>query len=258
MEQGGGRQLDVLKYLLCAAAAVIGVALLRLSRRERGDMRLLDAASPSPRDGERIAVCGVVEPEGEPLTSPVRNKAAVLYHFAVYHMERRRRSLIEVLDFAGYGAMPFRVSGVRLASFPTLHEFDVKGIHSEEARERMTEYLRFGRLEQGEGSRNASLSVPEPDMWDGRSRVTRTFKHDAGRPMDQCRFHETVVPPGEKVCAIGVWSASQNALTDPWLYRGTREHVRETLSVSVGCGRVIGVLLLLGAIALAAYFAGLF
>lgn len=242
--------------------ALIGFGLLRLSRRERGDARLLDAPVASPRDGQRIAVCGEIEPEGEPFQSPVRDKPAVLYHFKVYHLESRPSSdaRSEVVDFAGYGAMPFRVAGVALSSFPILHEFDVTGIASDAARTRMKEHLRFARLEPMERGRIEWLSVPEPGMWDSRSRVVRTFTRGEGRPIEQCRFNETVVTPGEKVCAIGIWSSAQNALVavkgqDLWLYRGTREHVRETLAVSVGCGRVLGVLLIAGAIAAAAYLA---
>ena len=259
MEQGGGRQLDVLKWLLVAGLFAIGVALLRLSRRERRDARLLDHPVPSPRDGQRIAVCGTIEPEGEPLTSPVRDKPAVLYHFSVYHLESRRDAgIADVVDFAGYGAMPFRVAGVAIASFPILHDFDVKGIDSDEVRSRMKDFIRFAPLEHKERGKIEWLSVPEPGMWDGHSRVTRAFTRGESRPVETWRFNETVVSPDEKVCAIGVWSKSENALTEPWLYRGTKETVRETLATSVGCGRVVGVLLIAGAIALAAYLVGLF
>ena len=205
-------------------------------------------------------MCGEIEPEGEPFDSPVRNKAAVLYHFSVYHMESRPNSNArsEVVDFAGYGAMPFRVGGVSLGSFPTLYDFDVRGIDRDDSRERMKDFLRFARLEGKERGKIEWIQIPEPDMWDGRSRVTRTFTRGESRPVEQWRFNETVVAPGDKACAIGVWSASRNALMDPWLYRGTRETVKEILGTSVGCGRVLGFLLIVGAIALAAYFAGLF
>ena len=59
--------------------AAIGIGLIRVSRRERADMKLVEWSDrmTAPRDGARIAVCGVIEAEGESFESPVRRRPAV-------------------------------------------------------------------------------------------------------------------------------------------------------------------------------------
>ena len=251
-----------------ALVAAIGIGLIRVSRRERADMKLVEWSDrmTAPRDGARIAVCGVIEAEGETFESPVRRRPAVLYHYTVLHSESSRGTTKDVVDAAGYGATPLRIAGspltVRLGGFPVLNGFEEKYITSSAARENAGEYLRIASFEE---MRKGEIEwVPQmDDMWDGVSRVVRDFKRGSGRPIEQCRFHEGSVSPGDRVCAIGVWSARQNALVpakgqELWLHRGTRETVHEALSSSVGCGRVLGILLVAASIAAALYLAGVF
>lgn len=253
-----------------AAVAATGIGMIRLSGRERSDMRLVEQSDRvvSPRDGERIAVCGVIEADGEPLQSPVRNNSSVLYHFSVFHLESSTTSEAsdEVVDFAGFGATPARVTGpsftARLGGFPTLYGFDEKFIDSPNARENAREYLRFATFEEMTKGTIEWIHIMD-HMWDGRSEVVRDFRKGEARPIDQWKFNETSVAPGERVCVIGSWSAEKGALVaggglDLWLYRGTKDAVLEILSSSVGCGRLVGILMTAGSIATALFLAGVF
>ena len=140
-----------------AAVAATGIGLIRLSGRERADMKLVDRSDGQTalRDGTRIAVCGVIEPAGELLESPVWKRPAVLYHFAVLHSEQSSPgvsdTLKDVVDFAGYGATPARVVGptrsAGLGGFPVLYEFESKYIDADAARHNMRDYLRQARIQ---------------------------------------------------------------------------------------------------------------
>lgn len=266
MEQGGGRQLDVLKYLFCFLVALAGFGLLRVSRRERAYIKLIDRPVTSPRDGQRVAVCGTLEAGGEPLQSPVRHYPCVLYHYTVLHYERWQtgtKSRKEVVDYAGYGATPCHVEGphfrASLGAFPRLHDFGEKYFSSDASRSNMKEYLAFTKFAEMKRGEIEWLDVSD-DLWAGGATVTRDFRSGSSRPIEECQFHETAVRPGERVCAIGIWSSERNALVATkeqalWVYRGRPETVREVLSSSVGCGSFLGFLMLTGGIAGIIYLA---
>ena len=259
-------------WSLCLAfLAATGIGLIRLSRRELADMKLVQRSDEvtSPRDGERVAVCGVIETDEEPLPSPVRRRPSVLYHYSIVHSEPGGPTSDvrkDITDFAGYGAVPSSVRGprfsARLGDFPTLHDFGTTAIQTEAAPDNVREWIRWARFEPSPRGTIEWVHVGE-DLWDGRSRLVRDFRLTGGHPVDRCRFNETSVSPGDRVCAVGFWSAERNALVagkgQPlWLYRGTKETVREVLSSSVGCGRFLGMAMIAGAVAGALYLAGLF
>ncbi len=250
-----------------AAIGATGIGMIRLSGRERRDMKLVEQSDrvTSPRDGERVAICGTLEADGEPFASPVRGRPALLYLYTVLHYERfspsSRAGRKDVVDYAGYGASPARIEGAkfsaRLGGFPNLHDFGEKYILSSEARERVKEHLRFARFEEKRLGHIEWIEVMD-DMWDGRERTARDFRQGSGRPLEDCVFHETSVPPGQKACAIGIWSAAEKALIATkeqglWVYRGEKETVREVLATSVGCGRFLGMLMIVGSIGAAIF-----
>ena len=253
-----------------AAVAATGIGLIRLSGRERADLRLVRQSGEiaSPRDGQRIAVCGVIQAEAENLVSPVWKRPSVLYHFTVLHSESVSPGVgggsKDVVDVAGYGAIPVHIEGprltVRLGGFPILYGFEDKYIDSPAARANVSESLRSMQFEELQKGEIEWVPLMD-DMWDGRAPVIRNFRRGEGRPIEQCRFHEATVAPGDRVCAIGVWSAAQSALMaaadqELWLYRGSKETVQETLASSVGCGRVLGVLMIVGSVVAGVWVAG--
>ena len=246
-----------------AAVIATGIGLIRMSRRERADLQLLNRSDGlgTPIDGERVAFCGKIETEFEPVLSPVRKAPSVLYHYEVYHHASASPGAgggtKTVIDFAGWGAAPFRIvragESIRLGSFPHFYGFDERRITSETARNNLSEYFRSATLVERAPGKIEWVHLEE-DMWDGRSRIRKDFRQGEGRPIDKWWMNESAVTPGEPVCAIGVWSAQRGALVDAgdekelWLYRGTKDQVRQTVQTSVGCGRVLGFILIAGSV----------
>jgi hypothetical protein len=258
--------------LACAFGVATGIGMLRLSGREHADMKRIQRSSwnDAPRDGERVAFCGIIEADDEPIESPVRKRPCVLYHFAVLHRERWSVSVgggtKEVTDFAGYGATPCRVIGtsgsVRLHGFPTLHGFEERSISSVSARENVREFLRGLRFEERKRGEVEWIYFGE-DLWDGRTKTERNFRAPGASLHERAIFSEASVGESDRVCVVGKWSESEKAVVaandqELWLYRGEPETVRETLSSSVGCGRFVGIALMLAGAGTALYVGGWF
>jgi hypothetical protein len=254
--------------IVFGAAMSIAIGTLRLGATARRDRRLVEQAHAlrSPRHGEVIAVCGTIEPEGEPMMAPIGGQPSVAYLYSAYHKvlstAGRRRDYKRVVDYAGYGIAPARVCGsnftARLGGFPHLHDFGGE-IRATEARTRIAEYLRFAKFDPvPEGEMIEWVSLMEKD-WDGRGGARRRdFRRQAGYDPSSCTLTEESVPPGAKACAIGVWSSARNALVagndqDLWLYEGSPEKVRDVLKTSSGCSVVIASLLIAGSLATAIY-----
>ena len=258
--------------LACAFGAATGIGMLRLSGRERADMKLIRRSSwnDAPGDGERVAFCGIIEADDEPMESPVRKRPCVLYHFAVLHLGRWSVSVgggtKEVTDFAGYGVTPCRVIGtsgsVRLGGFPTLYGFEEKSISSDSARQNVREFLRGLRFEELARGDIEWVPIGE-ELWDGRTKTVRNFRAPGADLHDRAIFNEASVGESDRVCVVGRWSERERAVVtskdqELWLYRGDPETVREILSSSVGCGRFLGLVLILASVGTALYVGGFF
>lgn len=244
----------ILWALGLAAAASTAIGILRFSALAVRHRRLV-LKPGSLEDGRVAAVCGVLEPLGEPLRTPVLGRPAVVYHYSAWHYVSSisKSSPNERVDYAGYGATPAVIRGTRLGAFPTLEGIGEKNLESDAARQ----FLRAARFDElPKGEMIEYVWVIE-NMWDGRERVAKNFRRGDGHDLDQCRFNEHSIAPGTEVCAVGIWSAAHEALIsgkdqDLTLYEGAPEKVAETLSGSTGCG-VFGGVLVLAAVAVALY-----
>jgi hypothetical protein len=255
--------------IVLGTAMSIAIGTLRLGAIARRDRRLVERADSAraPRDGEVVAVCGTVQAEVEPLRGPVSGQPSVAYLYSAYHLVlsriQRRRNYKRVVDYAGFGIVPALVRGpnftARLGGFPHLHDFGGE-LQSEEEKSRAAEYLRFAKFDAiPPGEMIEWVSLMEKN-WDGRGRERRRdFRREAGFDPSNCTLTEDRVPPGARVCAIGVWSARRSALIgtegqELWLYEGPPEKVLGVLKTSSGCSIVLAVLLIAGAIATALHF----
>lgn len=196
-----GIRQSILWSLGLGAAMAIASGSFRQWAIARRHAQLIQDASGlvSPSDGQIVAVCGVIEADGTPLTSPVYGEDVVAYQYMLYHRESRRSaqrgsSWRRVVDYAGFGAVPASVKGpyfsARLGQFPTLHGFG----------EGMSDLMNTVREVREQQAAGASLSdvaalaraAGDSEKEHDRARLQRVSRHLAATVFDP-------VPPGEMI-----------------------------------------------------------
>jgi hypothetical protein len=88
-----------------------------------------------PRDGQRAAISGRIEPLGDSILAPLSGRACVIYEYEISRRDYRQNSEGEteshdVVDFAGIGMVPCLVRGdtraVELHGFPTMTNIETE------------------------------------------------------------------------------------------------------------------------------------
>src|SRR4051812_8757219 len=77
---------DWIGAALVSFFAALGIGAVRKWRFERRDARLAARPEGPPRDGERVAIAGTIEPIGEPLVAPLSGQACVAYDYSISHI----------------------------------------------------------------------------------------------------------------------------------------------------------------------------
>ena len=251
---------------IAVIAAGIGAALLIYSVVARRDLQLLKRAGhvSSPREGQRIAVCGKLEIVGEPLLSPIRQRESAFYYWNAYHLEPSvtSDSPDPKVDYAGYGAVPAAIRGPNftapLGVFPHVENVPERDIDTPLALANAREFVRFATfsaLPQGEMIEYVPIIER---MWDGKAPATRNFRRGAGHDLKSCKFSELSVAPGAEVCAVGIWSGGVLIGTPRrglMLHEGSPETVRERFSSGAGCAMFFGIVLLAVSLASSVFLA---
>lgn len=136
-------RLAIRPAVLWSIALGIAMAIASGSLRQWGiarrNRRLVEHAPGlvERRDGQRVAVCGTIESQGETLRSPIYDEECVAYQYTMYHQvysgsrvttsAARKASYKRVVDYAGFGAVPATIQGpyfkTPLGRFPILHDF---------------------------------------------------------------------------------------------------------------------------------------
>ena len=251
-------------------AVNIAIGTVRIAAASNRHRALLASAADrtSANDGELVVIAGSIESADEPLQSPVRREACVLFEFSAFHRARRKhhKEMSDIVDYAGYGISAPLIRGPRftapLASFPYLHGFERAEIRSGDAIDAAAEHLRFTPVtDPPQGEQLEHIAVWER-KWEGSPRrIIRTFRTPEKYDLAKCTLREHIVPVGANVCAIGIWSSAKNAIVttpeqDLTLYSGTADQVRETLKGSSGCGLFFAALLILGVAVALIYLLG--
>ena len=213
--------------LLTALFACVALALLLgIARpfRERAALRS-GLAGHRPADGERACIVGTIEAatRGEELRAPFSGVESLAHRYEIYEMRRIGKSSSKVPYSEGVALIPSVVTApsgtYRLLAVPT---FDFAGEHVEPGKAlfHWTEYAKTAPFEAD--PKKPSIEKEWTDD-DGRYRCEKRWPMPADVPIETCRFHETLVRPGDRVYLVGRFSESRGGIVpDPNWARDTR------------------------------------
>ncbi|HSP17212.1 MAG TPA: hypothetical protein VLV78_20890 [Thermoanaerobaculia bacterium] len=213
----------------------IAIAAWLTSRRRLADARLLQNTlrGEVPRDGQRIALAGTIEPEGETLRTPFGVVPCVLYSYEIYRMVQSRSSsssststTTRVTDFSGVALAPsvIRTSNGRFAicGFPYL---------TDPVRESGREPARLANardyIARSEFARTIPFAGELAALDHAMMTTARSLRFDwqmtDGDRIGEATLQEEYVPPSTRMCALGVYSAADKGLVPG---RGAEERIR--------------------------------
>ena len=242
---------DWIGALIASFSIALGIGALRKARLERGDAALIARPEGPPRDGERVAIAGTLEPIDAVLKAPLSGGECVLYDYEISHIpelsplvggdpKNRTSKPSPHIDHSGMAMAPLVIrSGlreVRLLAFPGIEGFPW-GKRDDGTLERARGYIAATKFEE-----QSILDLPEQlaRIMDDRSGCLRVdWKSGTHEPREDSRFEERRVLRGAKACVIGLYSAKDNGIVPQdnvggvRLIRGTRE---EALSFMRGKG----------------------
>jgi hypothetical protein len=248
-----------------AAIVSFGIALaiggLRKARLERRDAAIAARPEGPPRDGERVAIAGTIEPTGEPLRAPLSGLDCVLYDYSISHVPKlppligkpanQSSQPSPVVDHSGMAMAPSIIrSGVRevrLLAFPGIEGFPGSAL-AEGTVERARSYIAATKFKE-QSALNAARQVAK--VIEDRSGSLRVdWKMGSHEELENSSFEERVVPVGAKACVVGLYSEKDNAIVPQAdtggvrLVRGSREEALEFLR-DKGSGSLIAAALFL-------------
>ncbi|HEX2121997.1 MAG TPA: hypothetical protein VHL59_10185, partial [Thermoanaerobaculia bacterium] len=226
-------------------------------RERHAEVRLIrkGVGATRPEDGEKIAVCGAIGSSIDLLESPLTKRRCVAYEYKVLYAGNEQTALCE-----GFALTPATINGIRLLAAPDL-AFKEEQYGAKQHRENLREYVAKTSFLVHEGihfKRELAhfKSVLADD--DGRIRydIRREKTEDIAGKLDNSAMWEKVLLPGEKVCAIGRYSAARGGLVpDPTaimhpvkIVKGDAEEVirdlkkRDKTDVFLSCGCLLPVL----------------
>jgi len=231
---------DWIGAALVSFFVALGIGGVRKGRLERRDASIVARPEGPPKDGERVAVAGTIEPTGEPLRAPLSGRPCVVYDYSISHIPELPALIGKpanqssrpspVIDRSGMALAPSIIrSGlreVRLLAFPGMEGFPSSALKDGKV-ERAREYI-------------AATPFTEQSIFNFAGQVTRLIEDRSGslrvdwkmtshEDLEDSRFEERVVPVGAKACVVGLYSAKENAIVPRAgvggvrLIRGTRE-----------------------------------
>jgi hypothetical protein len=238
----------------------LGVGALRKARFARRDARLAARPEGPPKDGERVAIAGTIEPTGELLRAPLSGQPCVVYDYMISHIpdlsildDGQRKDQTSrpspVVDRSGMALAPSIIRSnlreVRLLAYPGLEDFP------------------YSTLDDGKLGRArdyiAATPFTEQSVLNATEQVTKIIEDRSGNlrvdwkmtsheVLETSRFEERIVPPGAKACVVGLYSARENGIVPQAgvggvrLIRGTRQEALESLRGSGVAGLIFAAL----------------
>jgi Ankyrin repeats (3 copies) len=245
---------DWIGALIASFFITLGIGGLRKARLERRDTDLIAKPEGPPKDGERVAIAGTLEPLDAVLTAPLSGAQCVLYDYEISHIpelpmllgqsKTNSRRPSPVIDRSGMAMAPVVIRSnlrqVRLLAFPGIERFG-KSELGDGTRERARAYIAATKFEE-QSILGATGQVAR--VLDDRSGCLRVdWKSTSHDDLENSSFAERRVDAGAKVCVIGLYSAKDNAIVPQAdvggtkLIKGTREEalsfMRDTRTGSI-------------------------
>jgi len=158
----------------------------------------------TPRDGEIVAAIGRIVPLGDTLYSPFQRVPCVAYKYRA----RVQGNKTMRTDFDGYALTPSMIDGphgaVKLLAWPEL-DVPEKYCNTPELRQNALDYVA-----------KTPFTIPQTFRPDLTTSPGVRFDHQtaaADATLQRASLFEAVLRPGEEVCALGYYSATEGGLT---------------------------------------------
>lgn len=247
--------------LIAGIFAWLGLAYILGAIFNKGeDARLIRKAMEGgrPEDGEKVAVIGSVSSGFETHEAPISRRRAVAYEYKVLPEGRQQAGV-----FDGFALAPMSIEGprgsIRILAAPDL-AFPHDTLNEPQHRRALDEYIARTQWTEHAGvDIQRELAHLKTVLADDDGRIRYDIRRDMAPSDDLARMtiREKVIAPGEKVVAIGHYSATRGGLvphTDAIVHsvrilKGDADEVlRGTRSsgvgnVLLGCGCLTPVLL---------------
>ena len=194
----------------------LGIGALRQSRIDRMDTALLERAEGAPRDGERVAVAGTLEPIDSPLQAPFSGQQCVAYEYIVRHSVPSRNTNGQptvVQDRMGIALAPCVIKSnlreINLLACPVISDFP----QTDADRARASAYFEATPADDQSYGRVLLNWNESAHLFDDRTGgVRRDWILTHHNDLENSSLIERIVPVGDKVCIIGNYSAEKNAI----------------------------------------------
>jgi hypothetical protein len=194
-------------------------ALSRLKRRE------------PPKDGRLEAASGPIRPVGAPLVGPLSGRPCVTYEYTIKPQQQG------AAEYAGIAMTPCVIESargpMRVLGWPTLEDFPQARSATDRARGEA--YLRSTEFEELRITKLFGLFADAVADDDGQLR--RDLRASgAGPDLAHKHLEEKLVPPGEIVTLLGLWSDAKQGFTPGGaampnrLYPGPAEVIEKKLA----------------------------
>jgi hypothetical protein len=247
--------------LVGGVVTFLGLSLLNNARFSFRDLRVVRRSltgARRPADGEVAAAVGTLHPIGAPLKAPFSGRDCVLYDYEMTGPGRSSENASNVI--AGFALTPsvIRTSmlgDMKLLGYPNLDGFAKEEIEDPAARDRARAYIAATTFQDMRGLNVAKMYSELKDfMTDDDGAVRKDWRMEADLdPGEERVLNELVVPVGEQVSVVGIYSAARHGLVPDVAKRGSVNRmtrgdagtVTGALRVKV-VGAIVGGLLLIG------------
>jgi hypothetical protein len=189
-----------------AMSFLVGVA--RLAR----EMSALhhNLSGKRPTDGKRAVIAGTIDASGLKLRSPLSGTDCVAFKYAIFRtisVRRRHRRLY----YEGIGLTPSVITTnagtFRLLAVPAFE--GEEGVETETSLRNWAEHVATAPFES-----EPSRRILEKQWTDDDGAYRCEIRHPAAGeiPLAECGFRESLIRPGDKVYAVGLYSESRGGL----------------------------------------------
>ena len=175
-----------------------------------------------PRDGEKMAAIGRIEPVSSALAAPLSKTACVAYKYEIYTGSGDDRTV----HYDGFAMTPSMIQtqqgSVRLLAWPDLKNSPVD-VPPEVGAKNAAEYIAATQFREPavmnfRKSLTEMLDVYRDDDGTVRFDLIGMFEYQAGKndtakiDLETAHYREWLLRPGEQVCVIGTYSATRGGI----------------------------------------------
>ena len=207
---------DAIGAAVVSFLMALGIGALRQSRIDRMDAALIAHPEGPPRDGERVAIAGTLEPIESPLNAPLSGKQCVAYEYIVRHSKPSRNTdgrPTVIQDRMGLALAPCVIKTnlreIKLLAFPVIDDFP----QVDTDKTRAAAYFASAPADdQSYGRVLLNWNESAHLFDDGTGGVRRDWILTHHDDLQNSTLIERIIPCGDKVCVIGNYSAEKNAI----------------------------------------------